>query len=433
MKEKRKRPGVFMTALFTAVSLLLLVTATASAAEGPAVMITNYTVEPEVLMPGDTGTITLTIKNMDTKSSETKTTTTTTTSYTSATTATSTISAEIKTIRLSSRSREIEWLTEGFQRSEYYNVGALGPGESVTISFPIKATVYASDRTYFPEVYIEVENGENVRFPVRVKVDSSEVEIIEKNIPSEISLSESKQMTMVVANNRPNQVSGVNVLVNSKSDGLEFTPERIFIGNLAAYEKKEVNFSLQTQTSGKADKNEEFSFEVTYKNGDNSHHNELKSSVFVRSIADVKLILVNAPEYVLKEDVAKIDFDVANGMAKDIKAVSVVPVMEGVRILPSEYFIGDMEVGDVFSASFDVYTSDLRIGDTGIPFTLVFKDVDTDKQYETQGYEVHVEVREQQKSELPNPVLFVALLAIVLVAVLVGVRVKRKRGRREKR
>ncbi|MGB2841957.1 MAG: hypothetical protein WBC40_05725 [Halobacteriota archaeon] len=432
MKEERKRTGVFFATLLTAVSLLLLVTATASAAEGPAVMITGYTVEPEVLIPGDTGTITLTIKNMDTKSSETTKTTTTTTSYTSSTETTSTISAEIKTIRLSSRSREIEWLTEGFQRSEYYNVGALGPGESVTISFPIKATVYASDRTYFPEVYIEVENGENVRFPVRVKVDSSEVEILEKNIPSEISLSESKQMTMVVANNRPNSVSGVNVLVNSKSDGLEFTPERIFIGNLAAYEKKEVNFSLET--SGMADKNEEFSFEVTYKNGVNSHHNELKASVFVRSIADVKLILVNAPEYVLKEDVAKIDFDVANGMVKDIKAVSVVPVMEGVRILPSEYFIGDMEVGDVFSASFDVYTSDLRTGDTGIPFKLVFRDVDTDKIYETAGYEVHVEVREQQKSELPNPVLFVVLLAIiVLVAVFAWVRVKRKRGRREKR
>ena len=435
MKEERKRPGVFFATLLTAVSLLLLVTATASAAEGPAVMITNYTVEPEVLVPGDTGTITLTIKNMDTKSSVIST------SQDLLTETTTTLSAEIKTIRLSSRSRDIEWLIEGFQRSEYYNVGALGPGESVKISIPIKATAYAHEGTYFPEVYIEVECPEvgdfkikNVRFPIPVKVDSSEVEILEKDIPSEISLSESKQMTMVVANNRPNQVSGVNVLVNSKSDGLEFTPERIFIGNLAAYEKKEVNFSLQTQTSGKADKNEEFSFVVTYKNGVNSHHNELKSSVFVRSIADVKLILVNAPEFVLKEDVAKIDFDVANGMAKDIKAVSVVPVMEGVRILPSEYFIGDMEVGDVFSASFDVYTSDLRIGDTGIPFTLVFKDVDTDKQYETQGYEVHVEVREQQKSELPNPVLFVALLAIiVLVAVFAWVRVKRKRGRREKR
>ncbi len=417
---------------FAVVSLLLLVMASALATGEPAVMISDYNVEPEVLMPGDKGTITVTIKNMDTQSSETKTTTTTTLSTTSSTTTASTISAEIDSIRLSSRTRDIEWRSEGSKRTEYYNVGALGPGKSMTISIPIKAASYAHDGTYFPEVYIEVDNGKNVRFPVPVKVDSSSVEILEKDIPSEISLSESKQIAIVVANNRPNSVRGVDVRVKSESDGLEFTPERIFIGDLDAYEKKEVNFTLQTL--GKFDQNREFSFEVAYKNGDNVHHNELKSSVLVKSIADVRLILVNAPEFVLKGEIVKIDFDVANGMVKDIKAVSVVPAIEGLRILPSEYFIGDMEVGDVFSASFDIYTRDLSIGETTIPFTLLFKDVDTDKQYETQGYEVHVEIREPQKSELPSPVLFVALLVILVsVAVVIWVRVKRKRGRREKK
>ena len=433
MKGKAKKINGFIAALFTVVSLLLLATASVSAAEGPAVMIVDYEVEPEVLMPGDTGTITVTIKNMDTQSSETKMTTTGKFSPSeTTTTSTSSISAEIETIRLSSRSRDIEWLREGLQRTEYYNVGALGPGEGITISLPIKAAAHAHDGTYFPEVCIEVDNGENVRFPVPVKVDSSEVEIFEKDIPSEISLSESKQMEMVVANNRPNSVSGVDVRVKSESDGLEFTPERIFIGDLEAYEKKEVNFTLQTL--GKFDQNREFSFEVAYKNGDNVHHNELKSSVLVKSIADVKLILVNAPEFVLKGEIAKIEFDVANGMAKDIKAVSVFPEIEGLRILPSEYFIGDMEVGDVFSASFDVYTRDLRIGDTEIPFKLVFRDVDTDRRYETAGYEVHIVVKESPKSELPIPLLFVAVLVIlVFVAVLVWLGVKRKRERREKR
>lgn len=417
---------------FAVVSLLLLVMASALANGEPAVMISDYNVEPEVLMPGDKGTITVTIKNMDTQSSETKTTTTTTLSTTSSTTTASTISAEIDGIRLISRTRDIEWRSEGSKRTEYYNVGALGPGKSMTIALPIKAAAYAHDGTYFPEVYIEVDNGKNVRFPVPVKVDSSSVEILEKDIPSEISLSESKQIAIVVANNRPNSVRGVDVRVKSESDGLEFTPERIFIGDLEAYEKKEVNFTLQTL--GKFDQNREFSFEVAYKNGDNVHHSEFTSSVLVKSIADVRLILVNAPEFVLKGEIVKIDFDVANGMVKDIKAVSVVPAIEGLRILPSEYFIGDMEVGDVFSASFDIYTRDLSIGETTIPFTLLFKDVDTDKQYEMQGYEVHVEVREPQKSELPSPVLIGALVVILVsVAVVIWVMVKRKRGRREKK
>jgi len=236
------------------VSLLLLTTASVSSAEGPAVMIVEHVVEPEALMPGDTGTITVTIQNMDTQSSETKMITTGKSSPSeTTTTSTSSISAEIDSIRLSSRSRDIEWLREGFQRTEYYNVGSLGPGEGITISLPIKAAAYAHDGTYFPEVCIEVDNGENVRFPVPVKVDSSEVEIFEKDIPSEISLSESKQMEMVVANNRPNSVKGVNVQVKSKSDGLEFTPERIFIGNLAAYEKRAVKFTLTPLFEGDND------------------------------------------------------------------------------------------------------------------------------------------------------------------------------------
>lgn len=430
MRERTKKIVGFMTAVLAVVFLLLLVVATASAAEGPAVMITDYTVEPEVLMPGDTGTITLTIKNMDTKSLETVTTTTTTTTQTSVTATTSTISAEIETIRLSSRSREIEWLKEGSQRTEYYNVGALGPGESIKIPLPIKVATYAKNHPYFLEVYIEVDNGENVRFPVRVQVDSSEVQLLEQDIPSEISLSESKEIAIVVANNRPNTVSGVNVSVKSNNDELEFTPEGIYIGNLGAYEQKEVEFTLTPLSEGDHD----VYFEATYKNGNNAHHSELASSVSVKSSSDVRLILVNAPEFVLKGDVARIDFDVANGMAKNIKAVSVVPAIEGLKIRPSEYFIGDMEAGDVFSASFDVHTSDLSVGETAIPFKVLFKDVDTDRQYETEGYEVHVEVKEPQKSEFPNPILFGALLVIIVLVVLaVWVRVKRKRGRQERK
>jgi len=196
---------------FAVVSLLLLVTASALATGEPAIMISDYNVEPEVLMPGDKGTITITIENMDTQSSETKKTTTTTLSTTSSTTTASTISAEIDCIRLSSGTRDIEWRSEGSKRTEYYNVGALGPGKSMTIPIPIKAASYAHDGTYTLEVYIEVDNGKNVRRPVHVKVDSSSVEILEKDIPSEISLSESKEIAIVVANNRPNSVRGVDV------------------------------------------------------------------------------------------------------------------------------------------------------------------------------------------------------------------------------
>ena len=189
-----------------------------------------------------------------------------------------------------------------------------------------------------------------------------------------------------------------------------------------------MNFSLTPLSPG----NKDIQFEVEYKNGVNSHRNALKSAIFVRSNADVRLILVDAPKSVLNGEVAKVDFDVANGMPKDVKAVSVVPVSNGEgreRILPSEYFIGDMEAGDVFSASFDVDTRELSAGENRIAFKLAFRDIDTDRIYETAGYEVRIEVKEPQKDALPAMSMsFVALPVILLsVVAVVWVRVKHRR------
>ncbi len=416
-----------ITTVFAVAALLLLATAAVSDTGGPAVMVTDYKVEPEVLMPGDTGTITVTIMNMDTKSLEQESTISGGSgSDTSTTQMTSAVSAEIETIRLGS-SGEIEWLQKGSHRTKYYNVGSLGQGQSILISLPIKADGSASDGTYFTELYIEVDNGDNVRFPVPVKVESSSVEILEKDIPADISLSESSEIVIVVANNRPNSVSGVQVHVQAETEELEFLPERIYIGNLAPYEQRDLNFALIPLSDG----NKDFQFVVDYKNGVNSHRNTLDSAVSVRSNSDIKLILVAAPESVAKGEVAKIEFDVANGMPKDVKAVTVVPMSDSrnVRILPSQYFVGDMEVGDVFSASFDIDSSELKIGDNEIAFDLSFRDIDTDRIYETRGYEVNIEVKEQQKEALPAIALaFVALLVVLLV---VGVILWRRAKRRK--
>lgn len=416
-----------ITTVFAVAALLLLATAAASDTGGPAVMVTDYKVEPEVLMPGDTGTIAVTIMNMDTKSLELESTSSGGSgSDTSTTQMTSAVSAEIKTIRLSS-SGEIEWLQKGSHRTKYYNIGSLGQGQSILISLPIKADGSASDGTYFTEVYIEVDNGDNVRFPVPVKVESSSVEILEKDIPADISLSESSEILIVVANNRPNSVSGVQVHVQTETEELEFIPERIYIGNLAPYEQRDLKFAITPLSDGK----KALQFVVDYKNGVNSHRNTLDSAVSVKSSSDLKLILVAAPESVAKGEVAKIEFDVANGMPKDVKAVTVVPVSDNrnVRILPSQYFVGDMEVGDVFSASFDIDSSELKVGDNKIAFDLSFRDIDTDRIYETRGYEVNIEVKEQQKEALPAIALaFVALLVVLLV---VGVILWRRAKRRK--
>ena len=100
-----------ITTGFTVAALVLFATAAVvSAAEGPAVMVTDYKVEPAVLMPGDTGIITVTVQNMDTQSSETETTTTGKYSPSETTKISKrSISAEIEGIRLSGSDKNIQW------------------------------------------------------------------------------------------------------------------------------------------------------------------------------------------------------------------------------------------------------------------------------------------------------------------------------------
>lgn len=109
-------------------------------------------------------------------------------------------------------------------------------------------------------------------------------------------------------------------------------------------------------------------------------------------------------------------------MPKGIKAVSVVPASE-LRIMPSEYFIGDMEADDVFSASFDVDTSDLSPGTYEIPFKLFFKDDESGRFHEA-SLNVGFDVIEASKE---SNYLFVLLPALFIAVVLSALLFRRRR------
>jgi len=110
----------------------------------------------------------------------------------------------------------------------------------------------------------------------------------------------------------------------------------------------------------------------------------------------------------------------------------VVPTTSGLKLLPSEYFIGDMEVGDIFSASFDLHTNDLDLGELTIPFELLYKDVETDKIYTGEGYSVTLEVRETQTSTMPTTLLAgAAVLVIIVIGLVLWMRARRRRAREQ--
>ena len=121
-RNKRKTAGHCRSLPVTLVLLVAFVIATVSAAD-PTVIVTDYTVTPAVLMPGDTGTITLTIKNTAQAASE-KENTGIVSGGTFASTKNTDINVFIENVHLDENG--IEVLNEDFDR-----IGELGPGQSV--------------------------------------------------------------------------------------------------------------------------------------------------------------------------------------------------------------------------------------------------------------------------------------------------------------
>jgi len=121
----------------------------------PTVIITGTEMTPAVLMPGDTGVITVTLKNTA-KASVTTTSTTDTTTSTE-------VNPTITSIYLDG-GRDIKVLGGNTQFS-----GDLGPDQSIQLSFFIQAP--EKDGIYFPILRVRVQGAESLIYPVPVNVN----------------------------------------------------------------------------------------------------------------------------------------------------------------------------------------------------------------------------------------------------------------------
>jgi hypothetical protein len=326
----------------------------------PSVMIDSYELYPEVLMPGDSAVLTLTIKNAET----TATHTISSTSGGTTTTTVKTIGAIIDNIWISpaqSGGNQIK------ATSNYANVGRLAPGASFDISLKLVVDENMSEGLYFPIVCIDVESYEDVRFPVHVKVSNDSVYLLSTDVPSTISVSGSTEITLSVVNARDSPVDGVEISPKDV-DGIEFTPESIFIGTLGAHASQDVSFSVKPRGTGLKN----LSFEVDYKNGDNVHNDVVVIPMEIIETLDVAPVLYSVPSTVEKGKSTRISLEVFNAKTESITGVIVTPITDA-TVVPSQYFIGAMDPDDVFSASFDLYVDNIDYGNYTVEFKVSFK------------------------------------------------------------
>ncbi|PPA79904.1 MAG: hypothetical protein C00003105_00091 [ANME-2 cluster archaeon HR1] len=204
--------------------------------------------EPEVLMPGDEGTVTFTLKN-------------TATQYTI------TIDGEEYDTNARVRSAtlvsidDIEVINES-----YHDIGILGPGDALNLTYNIKVDDTARDGTKHLEFIVAGSSYTyNYDWNIPLKVDSAGIKVIP-----------TKPMTLKngvanlefdIVNTHPSTLTSVSI--KPRAEGVEFSPMEYFIGSMDHDELFTVEFDAVTESNDSTTKN--LTLIAQYKNGVNQH------------------------------------------------------------------------------------------------------------------------------------------------------------------
>jgi len=396
-KEQHMRlsPSCFL--LFTLAVFFVVLPVTASI---PTVIVTEYTVTPSVMIPGEEGIINVIVKNTAEQATFTQ-------SFgydTGATTTTVDINAPIDSITLFGKG--IEVIGGGYQR-----VGELGPGQSIPISFHIRAPMEPG--IYFPEVWIRVTEAKSLKYPIPVNVNS-DVQIqkkpqisIAKNLPESVIPGDDFTATVVVANTGQLPASNLQVTVNSSTSSLSpKTPGTFHIARLGQGETS--TLVMEFATDRKAPLGiQPVRLVLDYQEPDGSSRRQVETlGVNIRGKAELAISQITTdPVRIEQGDQFTLIIRLENTGTDDAKSVSA-------RIdapLPGskEAFVGKIEPGNDAPAPFN-----LQADHSGeIPYTLIILYEDDYGPAEEQK-DLHLTIYGTNKTAL--------ILGIIMILVLAG-------------
>jgi hypothetical protein len=222
-------------------ALMLMAVSPVHADDIPTVSIGSFKVNPSVLMPGSFGTITITVNNTASSASVThETGSLSPTTYTEV--RTNDFSVSIQNVHLEGNG--ITVLTEDFNR-----VGALGPGQSIPLTFSIQAP----DQTglYYPEIWIDTLGGQSTRYPIPVNVNTAvgiqkqAILILNNSINGSVNPGDEIPVTITISN--AGQLLADDVTLKISNVSTEIAPkgtDTYNIGMLNASEQKSVDVVL---------------------------------------------------------------------------------------------------------------------------------------------------------------------------------------------
>jgi hypothetical protein len=320
-------------------------------AANPTVIVADYKVTPSVLQPGDIGTITAIIKhtasianvreNIQSSASDIITSTD--------------INVNIESVQLESKDVEVV-------SGNYKQVGEIGPGQSIPITFLIRAP--AKDGIYFPEIWIDVTGGESVRQPIPVNVNTQIALLkkpaitVSKTIPDSVNPGDDFPVRVVLENNGLSGADEIVVSVNSSTSTIApKTPNNYHFDRLSKGEKVTLDMNFAT------DKNAPLGLSpvtltIRFANADGTYNTQTETlGIPIKGKANIGIASVSTdPERIKKGDPVTLIIRLENtgtDNANSVKASIDLPMSGG-----KEAYVGKIEPNNDAPAVFSLQAGD---------------------------------------------------------------------------
>ena len=221
--------------------------------------------DPKAFMPGDRGTIIVTLTN-------------------TATNPTVTIDESDFDTNARIQAAVLRPLSDGIiiLDAPYEDMGLLGPGNSITLTFNVKVAEDAAEGTHNLELAIEGNSFDyNSRKNIPLKVDSSNITVIPSK---ELQMVDGKAtIEFDVANTHPNGFNSVSI--KPEAEGVKFYPAEYFIGPMNPDELFTIEFGAMADNSFSANREASeginMSLTANYNNGINRHVNTVGNLNFI--------------------------------------------------------------------------------------------------------------------------------------------------------
>lgn len=328
--------------------LAVVLLATAPVCGEPTVTVSDYTVTPSVLMHGDLGTVTVTLKN--TASSATFT------ERVGVPSADTYGTTTVTDINVYIEKAHLEGNGIGVVGESYQRIGDLGPGQTIQITFLIRAPATAG--MYFPEVWVDTRGGRSTRYPVPVNVNTpiavARLAVISAAVttPDAVRPGEEAQVRLDLINSGESAADRVIVRIGNASTSVRPRDAELFhVRRITAGQHEPIDITFLTDRKAETGI-ATVPVTITYYTTDGAEHTEHATiNLLVRGDVDVSIASIEtSPERIVAGQPFNLIIRVENagtGDAKSVGATIDLP-LSGSR----EAFLGKIKPGNDAPALF---------------------------------------------------------------------------------